>query len=281
MKCEIIRDLLPVYCDGLASEETCAEVEQHIADCVECRERLQLMKEAVPEVPEPDIEPLKKVKRTLRLRLALLIGLICLGVFGGLYNLLCLHPLAARSDSLTVEHFSRRNDGTRIYSYRLHGKLGYNPGHGDSYGLVIPPDSEFIIDEKNDCVWLNGEKAVAGESNGETVYVPADGILDTGGVLCLNIKCDTLLNCVRCEYENPTPGIRPDASRPVDHTLTLRPCLPFRQDMTCTTSEDTVFRMEYAAGGCAAGAKLTVKCRDKDMVIDLHKLAVEEGLFEE
>ncbi|MDE6596023.1 MAG: zf-HC2 domain-containing protein, partial [Oscillospiraceae bacterium] len=29
MKCEIIRDLLPAYCDCVCSVETAAEIEQH------------------------------------------------------------------------------------------------------------------------------------------------------------------------------------------------------------------------------------------------------------
>ena len=37
MKCAIIKDLLPVYCDGLASDETKEEVEKHLAECDECR----------------------------------------------------------------------------------------------------------------------------------------------------------------------------------------------------------------------------------------------------
>ena len=62
MKCEIIRDLLPVYCDGLASEETRAAVDRHVAECDDCRERLRLMREAVLDVPKPDIQPMKKIK---------------------------------------------------------------------------------------------------------------------------------------------------------------------------------------------------------------------------
>ena len=279
MKCEIIRDLLPAYCDGLASEETCSEVEKHISGCPECRERLRLMKEAVPDVAKPDIEPLKKVKRSLRLRLALVIGLISFGILAGLYNLLCLHPLAADSDSLTVTHSSRMNDGTRIYTYRLKGKTATKPGSPSSFVLVIPRDSEFVIDSENDCVWLDGKKAEAGTENGEVIYVPADGYLDSGALLCVNITCDTLLKCVNFEYDNK-PYIVPGPSSPPDYTLTLRPCLPFRQDMSSTLGEDKVFRTEFEAAACTEGAKLTLKCRDRDIVIDLHELAAEEGLTE-
>ena len=33
MKCEIIRDLLPLYCDGLCSEASKQEIETHVAQC--------------------------------------------------------------------------------------------------------------------------------------------------------------------------------------------------------------------------------------------------------
>lgn len=36
-KCEIIQDLIPLYCDGCASETSREEVEAHIDECRECR----------------------------------------------------------------------------------------------------------------------------------------------------------------------------------------------------------------------------------------------------
>ena len=35
--CDIIQDLIPLYCDGCASPDSCAEVEEHIDECRECR----------------------------------------------------------------------------------------------------------------------------------------------------------------------------------------------------------------------------------------------------
>ena len=48
MKCEIIRDLLPLYCDGLCSEASKQEIEAHAAQCEECRAFLAEMKEEAP-----------------------------------------------------------------------------------------------------------------------------------------------------------------------------------------------------------------------------------------
>jgi predicted anti-sigma-YlaC factor YlaD len=35
--CEIIQDLIPLYCDGCASDASRKEVEEHIDECRECR----------------------------------------------------------------------------------------------------------------------------------------------------------------------------------------------------------------------------------------------------
>ena len=52
MKCEIIKDLIPLYCDGLCGDETRAAVEEHIAGCEDCRRLLEAAG-AEPEAPEP------------------------------------------------------------------------------------------------------------------------------------------------------------------------------------------------------------------------------------
>ncbi len=65
MKCTIIRDLLPLYCDGLTSADSSSEVEEHLAGCEECRKVYEQMstKESVINVPDRDIKPLEKVKK--------------------------------------------------------------------------------------------------------------------------------------------------------------------------------------------------------------------------
>ena len=50
LSCEIIKDLLPLYCDSICSEETKAAVEEHLTDCVPCSEELKKMKSDMPVV---------------------------------------------------------------------------------------------------------------------------------------------------------------------------------------------------------------------------------------
>lgn len=70
MKCNVIRDLLPLYFDGLCSDETRAQLEEHIEHCEECRKLKQNLEpeQAAPfENQEWDksIAPLKKVKKKI------------------------------------------------------------------------------------------------------------------------------------------------------------------------------------------------------------------------
>ncbi len=71
MKCEIIKDLLPSYIDGLTSAESNAEIEEHLETCEECREALDQMKAEVSvenvELNKQSINPFKKLnKRVLQ-----------------------------------------------------------------------------------------------------------------------------------------------------------------------------------------------------------------------
>ena len=53
MNCEIIQDLIPLYCEGLCSDETRAAVEEHAAHCDNCK-KLLAAAGTEPEVPAPE-----------------------------------------------------------------------------------------------------------------------------------------------------------------------------------------------------------------------------------
>ena len=84
--CEMIRDLFPSYIDGLTSEASNKEIEEHVAECEECQKLLQSMKgeeEAfAPEEPEKkEIDYLKKnKKRNLMIVLFSILGAVLLAL---------------------------------------------------------------------------------------------------------------------------------------------------------------------------------------------------------
>lgn len=63
VECGVIRDLLPLYEDGAASEETTQLVREHIKDCPACREELRKMRVPVSMPAEEDGELWERYKR--------------------------------------------------------------------------------------------------------------------------------------------------------------------------------------------------------------------------
>lgn len=48
VSCEIIKDLLPLYLDGVCSNDSKAAVEEHLASCDNCKAELQTMQTTLP-----------------------------------------------------------------------------------------------------------------------------------------------------------------------------------------------------------------------------------------
>lgn len=67
LDCDIIRDLLPLYAERIASPASTALVEEHLETCEACRAELKQMRMPVPVQPEsqPDA-PLKDIQKTLQ-----------------------------------------------------------------------------------------------------------------------------------------------------------------------------------------------------------------------
>lgn len=119
--CNIIRDLLPLYTEGLASEESRIAVEEHLKDCEECRAIYREMREPKPQI-HYDREPAesfrryaKKEKRKLGFRTAvittsviLLLVAVRLIAVGGLAVFLAVDGQKAEIyEDTDVSHFTR------------------------------------------------------------------------------------------------------------------------------------------------------------------------------
>lgn len=92
MKCEIIRDLLPTYIDGLTSRESNKEIHEHIETCEECGKVLeQMQREVMGENQEgqtkdkslmTEINPFKKLKkRLIRISVVVILLAVLVGVW--------------------------------------------------------------------------------------------------------------------------------------------------------------------------------------------------------
>lgn len=82
--CDIIRDLMPLVLDGVASEDSRAAVQQHIAECSPCAAAFADMQTAAPQPVEKDasfISFCRRLRRSFHLRtlLVVLIALLLIG----------------------------------------------------------------------------------------------------------------------------------------------------------------------------------------------------------
>ncbi|MGL5675936.1 MAG: zf-HC2 domain-containing protein [Cellulosilyticaceae bacterium] len=71
--CDVIRDLLPLYVEGIASKDTCELVDAHIGMCETCKEEYEQLKMPMFLEIDADIEPFKKIKNNLRKKKRLVI----------------------------------------------------------------------------------------------------------------------------------------------------------------------------------------------------------------
>ncbi|MFJ8099972.1 MULTISPECIES: zf-HC2 domain-containing protein [unclassified Lysinibacillus] len=82
MNCNIIKDLLPSYIDGICSEDTTKVVEEHLHHCEECRLYLEVMEQPTNDIlPEEVIiakAPFKRInkKRRIQVLISILITFI-------------------------------------------------------------------------------------------------------------------------------------------------------------------------------------------------------------
>lgn len=85
MKCEIIRDLLPLYIDGLTSKESNQEIEKHLKNCEGCQKYYQEMTgdidnfSVITNEEIEDVNLIKKIKKKNRKK--------ALGIFVGAFVL--------------------------------------------------------------------------------------------------------------------------------------------------------------------------------------------------
>lgn len=71
INCNIIRDILPLYVDGVVSADTSALVEEHLTECEDCRQEAERMKAhmSLPdsgEVEEAEARVIKDFKKEFR-----------------------------------------------------------------------------------------------------------------------------------------------------------------------------------------------------------------------
>ena len=78
LSCSVIRDLLPLYAEGMTGAESNALVQEHLQGCEQCRKALQELRTPAPLTPDTDPAPLKQMKATVRRRRRIAVALAVL-----------------------------------------------------------------------------------------------------------------------------------------------------------------------------------------------------------
>lgn len=85
LPCAVTRDLLPLYAENMVEPETKALIEQHLAECADCKKRLSET-EAPADAPVETIKPLETLRKEIRRRRRYAAALAALCVFIGVYT---------------------------------------------------------------------------------------------------------------------------------------------------------------------------------------------------
>ena len=120
LSCNVIQDLLPLYHDGVCSQESRAAVEAHVKECRTCAELLARMDEELdcPRAAREEAGPLRairaaweKTRRAAFRKGALLAALLCAALAGGILGLTQWKIVPVSPEVLEVSEITRRPDG--------------------------------------------------------------------------------------------------------------------------------------------------------------------------
>ena len=149
MKCNIVKDLLPLYCDKLTSQDSNEEIEKHLHDCEECKAVYESMnkKEDDINIPNKDIKPLKKVKKRIKLKIiAAIIG--TLAVLADAFDFLFVGVIPISSDKL---HYTAEITNVNTYSWSDKADITDSNNDGIPDAAEIDSREELIVRIMPDC----------------------------------------------------------------------------------------------------------------------------------
>lgn len=127
MKCEIIKDLLPAYCDCVCSLETAAEIEQHTANCENCKKLLEDYRSDIEPLNKSEPEkPFRRIKRGI-FRNKLVIAVLIILLAGILYTVgyLAYGQIVKKPDRPSFETIISSAKAKKIVKKLCSGDIDY------------------------------------------------------------------------------------------------------------------------------------------------------------
>ena len=151
MKCEIIRDLLPSYIDGLTSVESNEEIEKHLNECGECRDYLGKMQMDIRNDEQKTgekegIQPFLKIREaTLRkIMLAVLVTAVACSVAWSVFVEHYFGGKSVCSDEVEIGIWENAGVTTLSFAAKEEGKL-----------IKVGYTDDLLVDGKKPVATLN------------------------------------------------------------------------------------------------------------------------------
>ena len=102
-KCNLIKDILPLYAEDMVSTDTKEFVSDHLESCEKCCAELEHMRKPADFIPDADIVPLKRVKKELfmkRLQTVFFTAVLACAIVTVVFGILTSPKFFPYSDSL-------------------------------------------------------------------------------------------------------------------------------------------------------------------------------------
>ncbi|MBU5627864.1 zf-HC2 domain-containing protein [Oscillibacter sp. MSJ-2] len=126
MKCEIVRDLLPLYCDNVCSAESRAEVEAHLKECAGCRREMEELRAPLPEeelrAADKEASALKRLSREwergkwkAKLRGAAIAAAVCAVIVGAFLAATQGFWFPVDPKNISITNVRQLSDGRVVY----------------------------------------------------------------------------------------------------------------------------------------------------------------------
>ena len=132
MKCEVIQDLLPLYCDHQASTESCQLIEEHLRECDACKQFYEMIHEPKDLTEEriednlSEMDPLKKIRRGTRIKIITAILASIAVVSASFYFLFVQGQQVSSADmDITTSAYMDKDDenGDALYTVKFEFNL--------------------------------------------------------------------------------------------------------------------------------------------------------------
>jgi len=160
MKCDTVRDLLPLYIDGLTSDTSNMGIQKHLKYCQECTQYYKEMKgelsDILPKVEISEAQLLKKTKNKRKIVRGAVIGIISLFSILVVISAYFLWPSKVKYENVELNY---GREGNTVHMELI--SKGY-------YDIVFNGTTEAIKDETGKEVGTRSSLKVVSKSRSTT-----------------------------------------------------------------------------------------------------------------